>query len=105
MVLPNRLLAKLKGVLGYDTTATRVYERPLYEYTLEREVTIVTAEGHGHGWIDGEFVVWEANDSEWARWTIYEDAMKPLGGGHEEVRRVSGVMDWNREPIGTTVGN
>lgn len=100
----------VKKTFGRDTIESRWYEAPLYEYTLEKEVSEVTAEGHGWEWDEGEAVVYRLTDEGWARATVYpfdggDEAMKAVFGGSEgfeDVESVSGVVDVHEEEIGRT---
>lgn len=107
-MIVEKLLGKLEKLLGGDAIESRWYEHPLYEFTLEKEVSEVTVEGHGWEWQDGDCVVYELNDEGWALATVYPisndgQAVKSLGTrGFDEVKRVEGVVDVHEEEIGTT---
>lgn len=104
----EKALGKLEKAFGGDAIETRWYEAPLYEFTLEKEVSEVTVEGHGWEWRDGDVVVYELNDEGWALATVYpfsadDQAVKALSSdGFDDVKQVSGVEDVHEEEIGTT---
>ncbi len=97
---------KLQKAFGVDTTAVRTYQVPLKQFQLEKEVSTETVEGHFYKWDNGEIVISEANDDEWALATVYPifdgQALKPVfsGLGFDEVDRVKGVVDVNETVIG-----
>lgn len=109
-MLLKKFLGKLKKMAGKDAVESRWYEAPLYEYTLEKEVSEVTLEGHVYEWSKGEVTVYRLTDEGWAKWTVYppmggEMAMKAVinsDDGFEEVDTVSGVKEIREEQIGTT---
>lgn len=106
----EKFLGKVEKALGGDAIESRWYEAPLYEFTLEKEVSEVTVEGHDWEWKDGDVVVYELTDEGWARATVYpftddNQAMKAVVGsseGFENVARVSGVEDVQETQIGVT---
>lgn len=107
-MIVEKVLGKLEKLFGGDALESRWYEHPLYEFTLEKEVSEVTVEGHGWEWDDGDCVVYKLNDEGWSLVTVYplseeNQAMKaPSTEGFDEVERVSGVVDVHSEEIGQT---
>lgn len=106
----EKFLGKVEKAFGGDAIESRWYEHPVYEFSLEKEVSEVTVEGHGWVRRDGDVVVYELTDSGWANATVYpwdgsNQAMKAVIGssdGFEDVKRVSGVEEVFKEEIGKT---
>jgi len=98
----NMILPKLKRLFGIgEWKKTLTHERELTKYELVRPDKTITAYGHTYYWDEGELVVKEKNDEEWALMTImYEIPMAPLGRGYDEVERVKGVVEINEVVVG-----
>jgi len=109
-MLVEKFLGKIEKVFGGTAIESRWYEASVYEFTLEKELSEVTVEGHGWEWREGDVVVYELTDGGWARATVYpwdggDKAMKGVFGpssGFEEVGRVSGVESVHEDVIGMT---
>lgn len=106
----KKFLGNVKKVLGRNVIERRWYEAPLYKFTIEKEGSEITVEGHGWEWVDGDVVVYKLTDGGWARATVYpftddNQAMKAVFGnddGFENVVQVSGVKDVQDTQIGVT---
>lgn len=112
-MIVQKLLGKIEKLLGGDAVESRWYEASLYEFKLEREVSEETVEGHFWRWVDGEAVIYRFTDSNWARATVYpfdntDLAMKAVFGRSynlrekQRVKKVSGVMNVNKNVLGRT---
>lgn len=110
-MLVAKALGKIEKLLGGDAQEHRWYETPVYRYTLEKEVSELTEEGHGWEWSDdGEAVVYEFTNDGWANATVYpfdewDMAMKAVfmsSSGTENVCSIAGVEDVEKEVIGRT---
>lgn len=110
-MLIHKALGKVEKMLGGNAHEDRWYEAPVYRYTLHKEISELTEEGHGWKWNnDGEAVVYGLTDDEWARATVYPidgwDIALKAGltskGGREKVCSVSGVESVEEEVIGRT---
>lgn len=110
-MLVQKTLGKVEKLLGGDAIEDRWYEATIYRFTLEKEVTDLNFIGHGfERRNDGDVVVYKLTDDGWARATVYpidgsDMALKAVVGssnGFEDVCRVSGVEDVNKEVIGRT---
>jgi hypothetical protein len=106
----EKLLGKLEKLLGGDAIESRWYEAELREFTLHKEVSDITVEGHGWLWKNGDAIVYKLTDDGWAKATVYpmdssNQAMKAVVGsssGFEEVCRESGVESVSSSEIGVT---
>lgn len=110
-MLVSKTLGKIEKLLGGDALEHRWYEAPVYRFTLQKEVSQLTEEGHGWEWSDnGEAIVYELTDDGWANATVYplDDsnmAMKAVfmsSDVSENVCSVKGVEDVQKEVIGRT---
>lgn len=111
-MIVQKLLGKIEKALGGDAVESRWYEVPLYEFTLEREVSDETVEGHFLEWDEGCAVVYRFTDGNWARATVYPFdntnlAMKAIiGSSHklrnQPVKKVSGVTNVEKKVLGRT---
>lgn len=110
-MLVTKTLGKIEKFLGGNALENRWYEAPVYRFTLEKEVSQLTEEGHGWEWSDnGEAVVYELTNDGWANATVYpfdgsNMAMKAVfmsSDGSENVCSVKGVEDVQTEVIGRT---
>lgn len=110
-MLIQKLLGKAEKALGGDAVESRWYEVPLYEFTLEREVSKETVKGHFWEWNEGNAVVYRFTDGNWARATVYpfdntDMAMKAVFGisakRNQRVEKISGVTNVEKEVLGRT---
>lgn len=109
-MLIDKFLGKLeKKFTDGDAREKRVYEWPLYEFVLEREVSEVRVEGHigQRKKKNGAYEVYKIDDDNWAKFTIYplddyETAMNDPIDGFNKVRRVEGVTDIDKTQVGLT---
>ena len=110
-MLVTKARGKIRKMLGGDTQEYRWYESPVYRYTLKKENSELTKEGHCWKWNkNNDAVVYELTNDGWAIATVY-----PLDGGNmatkalfrapnttENVCSVSGVEGVEEEVIGRT---
>ncbi len=108
---PKSFISNFKSkLLNSNPIESRWYKAPIYKYKLIKETETITVTGHGQEWSNGNAIIYEITNKEWARGTIYgtlgeeNQAIKsPFGSNaFTNVIKEKGVLKISKEQIGTS---